>query len=117
MERVNSEYQRELSKLIGTALKNREPELKGIVSVTEADVAPDLKTAKIYVSVFASTKEEGARSFEIVKENAGFLRHELAQVMRTRTVPQLTILPDGSMEYGSKMDELFRNLHKGDAEE
>lgn len=117
MERVNSEYQRELSALIGSALKHREPELKGLVSVTEADVAPDLKTAKIYVSVYSASEEEAARTFEILKENAGFLRHELAQIMRTRTVPQLTILPDRSMEYGSKMDEVFKNLHKNEESE
>ena len=112
--RVNSEYQREISALIAGELKNREPELKGIVSVTEADVAPDLKTAKIYISVYAATKEESQRSFEIVKANAAFLRHELSKVMRMRTVPTLTFLPDRSMEYGSKMDELFAKLHKED---
>ncbi len=112
--RVNSEYQREISALISGELKHREPELKGIVSVTEADVAPDLKTAKIYLSVYASTKEESKKSFEIVRANAAFLRHELSKVMRMRTVPTLTFLPDSSMEYGSKMDEIFAKLHRNE---
>jgi ribosome-binding factor A len=45
--RLNGEYQKEISQIIRT-LKDRAPDFKGLVSVTEADVAPDLKTAKIY---------------------------------------------------------------------
>lgn len=111
-QRLDSEYQREIAKIISGALKDKEPEMKGIVSVTEADVAPDLKTAKIYISVFSGDASADRRTFDIVKENAGFIRHELAQVMRMRTVPVLTFCADGSMEYGSKMDELFSKLHK-----
>ena len=111
-ERLASEYRREIANIISGALKNKDPQLKGLFSVTEADVAPDLKTAKIFVSVYGSSKEEQARTFQIIRENAGFIRHELSLVMRMRTVPALTFLPDTSMEYGSKMDELFAKLHK-----
>ncbi len=111
-DRLDSEYKREIAVILSGALKNREPDLKGIISVTEADVAPDLKTAKIYVSIFANSPEVQKRTFEVIKENAGFIRRELAQVMRMRTVPALTFLMDGSMEYGSKMDELFRKIHE-----
>ncbi len=111
-QRLNSEYQREISSVISGALKNKEPDLKGIISVTEADVAPDLKTAKIYVSVLASSPAEKKRTFELILRNAGFIRHELAKVMQMRTVPYLTFLEDGSMEYGSKMDALFEEIKK-----
>ena len=109
-ERLDSEYRREISKIVSGVLKDREPDLKGIVSVTEADVAPDLKTAKIYVSIFASGEEEKKRSFAVLQRNAAFIRHELARVMTMRTVPALTFYEDGSMEYGSKMDALFAKL-------
>ena len=111
-DRLNSEYQREIASILSGALKNREPRLKGIVSVTEADVAPDLKTAKIYVSVFAGNPDDEKLTFNLIRENAGFIRRELAHVMSQRTVPFLTFLPDKSMEYGSHMDELFAKLHK-----
>lgn len=111
-DRVDSEYRKEISSVISGALKNKEPNLKGIISVTEADVAPDFKTAKVYVSVYAKNKEDEENTFKIIAENAGFIRHELSLVMRMRTVPQLTFLRDGSMEYGSKMDSLFSDLHK-----
>ena len=110
-DRLNSEYQREISAVISGPLKDREPNLSGLISVTEADVAPDLRTAKIYVSVYATSPETGKRTFELIKENAGFIRRELARVMRQRTVPELTFLLDGSMEYGSKMDGILAKLH------
>ena len=109
--RLNGEYQKEISEIIRTRLKDKEPDLKGTISVTEADVAPDLKTAKIYISIYAKDESEKLKSFDIISENAGFIRHELAQVMRMRTVPSLTFLWDGSMAYGAKMDELFKKIH------
>ena len=108
--RLNGEYQKEISVLL-RRLKDRNPDFKGLVSVTEADVAPDLKTAKIYISIYSASEEEKKRTFEIIKASAGYLRHELAQVMSMRTVPALTFLWDGSMTYGAKMDELFRKIN------
>lgn len=108
--RLNGEYQKEISSII-RRLKDKAPDFKGLVSVTEADVAPDLKTAIVYVSIYgAGTDAETKRTFEILQENAGFIRHELAQVMHTRTVPTLTFRMDGSMVYGAKMDELFKTI-------
>ncbi len=111
-QRLGSEYQKEIAAILSGALKDKEPLLKGLISVTGADVASDLKTAKIYVSIFTPTAEEKERSFLLIKQNAGFIRHELSKVMKMRTVPFLTFILDGSMEYGSKMDEILAKLHK-----
>lgn len=110
--RLNGEYQKEISEII-RHLKDRAPELKGIVSVTEADVAPDLKTAKVYISIYAKNEEEKLRSFAALQENASYIRHQLSQVMRMRTVPAITFLWDGSMTYGAKMDQLFKKINEG----
>ena len=107
--RLNGEYQKEISEII-RHLKDRAPDFKGLVSVTEADVAPDLKTAYIYVSIYGVSEADTKRTFQILQENAGYIRHELAQVMRMRTVPALTFRMDGSMGYGAKMDELFKKI-------
>ncbi len=107
--RLNGEYQKEISEII-RRMKDRTPSLKGMISVTEADVAPDLKTANIYVSIYGVNEEEARISFATLQEKAGYIRHELAQVMRMRTVPALTFKADVSMAYGSKMDELFKSI-------
>ena len=114
--RLNGEYQKEVSEII-RRLKDRTSELKGLISVTEADVAPDLRTAYIYVSIYSKSEEETKRSFEVLQENAGYIRHELAQVMRMRTVPALTFRMDKSMVYGAKMDELFKSIKSSSEEE
>ena len=107
--RLNGEYQKEVSEII-RRMKDRTPDLKGLISVTEADVAPDLKTAYVYVSIYGVNEEEAKTSLKALQNAAGYIRHELAQVMRMRTVPALTFRVDGSMSYGSKMDELFKSI-------
>lgn len=107
--RLNGEYQKEISVIL-RRLKDRDPQIKGLISVTETDVAPDLKTAYVYVSIYGLSEEETKRVFASLQENAGYIRHELAQVMRMRTVPALTFRMDGSMTYGAKMDELFKKI-------
>jgi ribosome-binding factor A len=69
-----------------------------------------LKTGYVYVSIYGANEEETKRSFTILQDNAGFIRRELAQVMRMRTVPALTFRMDKSMVYGAKMDELFKKI-------
>ena len=93
------------------------PDLKGLVSITEVDVAPDLKSAIVYVSIYGKGEEESKRSLAVLQENAGFIRHQLSQVMRMRTVPALTFRMDGSMVYGAKMDQLFKTITYSTTEE
>ncbi len=116
-DRLSGEFQKEISAVISNKLKNVYPELSTIISVTSADIAPDLKSAKIYISVFDTDKEESKKSFDIICENAGFIRHELAKVMRIRTVPELRFHLDGSMEYGTKIDKILNGLEAEDNDE
>ena len=107
--RLNGEYQKEISAIL-RKVKDRNPDLKGLISVTEVDVAPDLKTAIVYVSIYGTGETDSKQSLAVLQESAGFIRHQLAQVMRMRTVPALTFRLDGSMVYGAKMDELFKKI-------
>lgn len=109
-ERLNSEFQKAVYEVISRRLRDRVPSLSAIISVTGADVAPDLKTAKIYVSIYDSSEERKLASFITIKENAGFIRHELSHMLRIRTVPALTFILDGSMEYGAHIDEILNKL-------
>ena len=109
-KRLSGEFQKEISSIISLKLRNKYPELSAIVSVTEADVAPDLKSAKVYISIFDPDTVKGQKSFEIISQNAGFIRHELAQVMHLRTVPELRFILDETMEYGAKIDKILEDL-------
>lgn len=113
-ERLAGEFQKEISAIISGKLRGKFPELSAIISVTAADVAPDLKSAKVYVSVYDPDKARAEKSFAILKENAGFIRHELSQVMHLRTVPEIRFIADGSMEYGVKIDKILSDINADD---
>lgn len=118
-ERLSSQFQQEISEIIAKRLRNRYASLSAIISVTQADIAPDLKSAKIYVSIYDTNEERKLQSFEILKENAGFIRHELSKVLHLRTVPELRFILDGTMEYGEKIDKLLFEISNelGDTDE
>ena len=113
-ERLAGEFQKEIYAVISGKLRFKFPELSAIISVTAADIAPDLKSAKIYISIYDPNAERAENSFEIIKDNAGFIRHELSKVRHIRTVPELRILKDESMEYGQKIDKILSELDQGD---
>lgn len=108
--RLAGEFQKEIYRVISTEIRGRYPELSAIISVTAADVAPDLKSARIYVSIYDPDEQKRDKSFEIIKENSGVIRHELSKVMHIRTVPELRFVLDGSMEYGAKIDKILAEL-------
>ena len=116
-QRLSSEYQKAVYEVISTKLKYKTDKIRGIVSVTKADVSPDLKNAKIDISVLGKNAEEAKQTFDAICEGAGFIRHELAHMMQMRTVPELHFLWDETMEYGDKIDRLIKQIHKEDGEE
>lgn len=113
-ERLSAEYQRAVSEIIATKLKDKVGGIAGLVSITKADVSPDLKNAKLYVSVLAKNDTQAQETFSVIRGHAGFIRHELAQIMRSRTVPELHFFWDDTMEYGDKIDRLIKQLHEGE---
>ena len=102
--RINAEVQRELSSIIRGEIKD--PRIAMMTSVTGAEVAPDLKTCRVYISVLGDgkAKEEtikGLRSAE------GFIRRALARNLNLRNTPELTFVLDESIEYGVHMSKLI----------
>jgi len=111
-ERLAGEFQKEISSIIAGKLRGSYPQLSAIISVTEADIAPDLKSAKVYISIFDTDEQRKNESYSIIIQNAGLIRHELSKVMQIRTVPELRFKKDGSMEYGEKIDKILSDLEK-----
>lgn len=109
-ERLAGEFQKEISSVISVKLRNKYPELSAIISVTAADIAPDLKSAKIFISIFDPDESKSENSFAIICQNAGYIRYELSKVMSLRTVPELRFHLDESMKYGAKIDKILNEL-------
>ena len=112
-DRINGELQKEIYEIISRKLKN--PLITEMFSILAVDCANDLSFAKVYVSVFSTDKEKSKATFDAIKADAKKIRFELAKVIRARTVPELNFILDGSMEYGDKMDKLFKQINQGES--
>ena len=116
--RLNQEVMRELSSLIRNELKD--PRIPMMTSITDVFVAPDLKTAKIYISVLGDEVVQ-AGAMEGLKSAAPFLRSRLAKEMNLRNTPELTFLPDQSIEYAinmsKKIDDVMGRSEEASEEE
>lgn len=107
-ERINEELKKEISHIISYELKN--PSVTGLISVTKAKVTPDLKYAKIYVSILNSKNDN--ETLEGLKKSSGFIRSQIAKRINLRITPELVFEKDDSMEYGAKIDSILRGLKK-----
>ena len=102
--RINEEIQRELSTLIRSV---KDPRVTGMISVTAVDTTPDLKFAKIYISVL--DKSDCTQVLKGLKSASGWLRRELGHSLNLRYTPELTFVRDDSIDQGAHILELLRD--------
>ncbi len=91
-----------MSQIIREEIKD--PRVHPMTSVMAVEVTPDLKFAKIFVSVLGS-EEEKEKTMEGLKKSASFARGQLARRMNLRNTPELTFILDNSIEYGVTMSK------------
>lgn len=104
--RIDEEYRKELSQIIGYELKN--PNVTGLISVTKVKVTSDLKFAKVYVSILNSKNIKDTLAG--LKKSSGYIRSELAKRVNLRNTPELIFELDDSMEYGSRIDSILKEI-------
>ncbi len=102
--RINEEIQRELAALIPMV---KDPRVTGMISVTAAETTPDLKYAKIYVSVL--DKSNCDQVLKGLKSAAGWLRRELGRSLNLRSTPELSFVLDDSIDKGAHILDMLRN--------
>ena len=112
--RINGEVRRELSAIIQNEIKD--PRIHPMTSVVEVEVAPDLKSAKAYISVLGDEQAqrdtlEGLRSAE------GYIRRALARTVNLRNTPEIRFIMDQSIEYGVHMSKLIDDVNQTSVEE
>ncbi|MCR4618824.1 MAG: 30S ribosome-binding factor RbfA [Lachnospiraceae bacterium] len=98
--RVNGEVQKELSVIIRDEIKD--PRISPWTSVVDVQVAPDLKTCKVWISVLGS-EEDRVNTGAGLKSAAPYIRRELAHRLNLRNTPEITFVMDQSIEYGVSM--------------
>ena len=96
IERISEEVRREVDAIIREEL--HDPQISGTFSVTRADVAGDLRYAKIYVSVLEDDKRDDL--MQALKNAAGYIRRALGKRMIIRYSPELQFISDRNIAYG-----------------
>ena len=108
--RINDAVAEELAIALGEV---REPKvINNFVSITRAEVAPDLKYATVYFSCIGDFTEAA----EGLKKCTGMLRHHLAVTLNLRITPELNFVKDGSIEHGAKIARILEEIHSSDKE-
>jgi ribosome-binding factor A len=105
-QRLNSQLQQELMQLLQREMKD--PRI-GFATVTAVETAPDLSSARVWVSVLGS-EEDRAESLRALSAAAPWLRRQLGERLHIRTIPQLLIRRDESIESGDRVLKLLRQI-------
>ncbi len=106
MDRVNEELKKEISSVINFKLKN--PNITGIISVTKVKTSPDLKFARVYISLLNCKSKKN--TLEGLKNASGFIRSEIARNVNLRYTPEIIFEVDDTMEYGSKIENILNEI-------
>jgi len=103
--------QEEVSQILREELSD--PELQeGLITISQVEVSPDLKKAKIYYLVHGGEEAEGAvaRGF---RRATPYIRHLLAQRLATKFVPEIEFVPDKRTREEERLEALFERIRHG----
>jgi ribosome-binding factor A len=109
-ERVAEGIREEVARFLSTDAKD--PRIQGLVTVTAVEVPPDLRNARIFVSIMGSD-EEKASTLEGLDSLAGFLRGTLARTLRLRFAPEIEFRLDPSIERAARIETLLSRIKDG----
>jgi len=107
LERLNVLFRQELSDLIRRRVKD--PRIAEFVTITRVDVAPDMETARIFISVMGG-EDEKKSTIVALGAASGYLRRELSSILTIRRVPQLHFFLDESLEEGDRILRLIDEI-------
>ena len=111
LEKVNELLQQTLSKLIQAEIKK---ERNIFVTVQEVKTASNLKTAKVWISLFGKDLKDSEKD-EIIQElqnKTAKFQHQIATTIDLKFTPKLTFKLDTSAEILQKIDELVEKSKK-----
>ena len=111
-KRINGEVQKVISEAIRYS---KDPRISPFTSVMDVEVAPDLKTCKVWVTVMGND-EDRLRTAEGLKSAAGYIRSTVAKQLNMRYTPELRFIMDDSIEYAINMSKIIDEVTAKDNE-
>ena len=107
-ERLGEALREEIAAIVEGELSD--PRI-GLVSVSEVHLAPDGKTARVFVAA-SGTDEEAEQSLAGLNAARGYIRHQLTSRLALRQAPEIFFVLDRSEQYGGRVDELLQRIEK-----
>lgn len=106
--RINEEIQKELSGMIRNL---KDPRVQDtMISITRVETTPDLRYAKVYVSVL--DKSDVKEVIKGLKSAGGYLRRELGRALSLRYTPELVFQADDSIDKGTHILKLLNDIER-----
>jgi len=114
LDRISEEIKKEVSDIIRNELKD--PRVSALCSVVLVHTTPDLKFAKIYISILGNESEK-EETYKGLKSASGFIRKELSERLNLRYTPELVFEIDKSIEHGANISRILNEIkHKEEGE-
>lgn len=83
----------------------------GLATVSEVQLAPDGRSARVFVAV-AGDEKQAQDTMAGIESAKGFIRRELAECLQLRHAPELHFVLDQSEQYGARIDQLLDRVSK-----
>ncbi len=106
-ERVGEEIAHEINAMLAGELKD--PRLEGSVIASEVRVQPDMKHARVFITVKGTTEEQND-AIKALEHASGYIRHELVERLQLRRLPELHFALDVSEERVERIEQLLKEM-------
>ncbi len=113
MSQRTEKVQKVAREILGEAIQTLKDPRIGFVTVTAVRVTPDLRSARVFVSVLG-TADEQADTMEGLESAKPFLRAEIGRQVRLRYLPELTFVRDEGPEQAERIEEILYTIRKED---
>lgn len=107
IERLNDEFQKEISYILMTEVKDKNVKF---VTITDVDITNDLSYAKVYFTIL---KDEYLDvTLKALNKASSFIRGKLSQKINIRHTPEIKFIFDESVKYGEKIEKIIEEINK-----
>ena len=107
IERLNGEFQKEISIILQTEIKDQDIHF---VTITGCETTNDLSFCKVYFTVLDNSKKDS--TLEALRGAASFIRRKLSKRVQVRHTPELKFIYDESIEYGNKIEKIIEKINE-----
>ena len=91
--------------------RNFDMKVYGFITVTEVRMSPDLKIAKVYVSIFGDTAQK-QKTLGMLESQKAFVRQTLGRNIRLKFTPSIVFYLDETMDNAMNLEKIFKKIHK-----